>query len=160
MTALQLIQGLNNVLFVGIFLLVAVAAYRRRTRTAVDTAVFFGALAFAVLEAPALQLAGIASNAVTTAIATILVMSLPYLMLRLLADFAGVPLLVRAATLGGLITTIILVVTSTPLDPAASLFLIVYFASGALYTALGFIRLSQRSSGVTKRRTQAVAGAR
>ncbi|MDP9246329.1 MAG: ATP-binding protein [Chloroflexota bacterium] len=157
MTALQLIQGINNVLFVGIFVLVAFAAYRRRTRIAVDTALFFGALAFAVLEAPALQLVGIAPNAITTATATILVMSVPYVMLRLLADFAGVPLVVRAATLGGLITTVILVVTSTPLDPAATLFLIVYFAAVALYAAFGFVRLSQRSSGVTKRRTQAVA---
>ncbi|MDQ6857452.1 MAG: ATP-binding protein [Chloroflexota bacterium] len=157
MTALQLIQGINNVLFVGIFVLVAVAAYRRRTRTAVDTALFFGALALAALEAPTLQVLGIATNAVTTAISTILVMSLPYLMLRLLADFAGVPMLVRAATLGGFITTVILVITSTPLDAAETLFLIVYFASGALYAAFGFIRLSRHSSGVTKRRTQAVA---
>ena len=56
MTALQLVQGINNVLFVAIFALVAVGAFRRRTRTAVDTALFFAALAFAVLEGPILQI--------------------------------------------------------------------------------------------------------
>jgi signal transduction histidine kinase len=158
MTALQVIQGINNALFVAIFVLVAIGASRRRTRTAVDTAVFFGALAFAVLEAPVLQLLGIAGGAATIAIAGVLVMSLPYLMLRLLADFAGVPLLVRAATLGGLIASAIIVVTSgTPLDPTATLFLLAYFGSVALYVAFGFVRLARRSSGVTKRRTQAVA---
>jgi signal transduction histidine kinase len=158
LTALQLIQGITNVLFVAIFVQVAIGAYRLRTRTAVDTALFFGALAFAVLEAPVLQLLGIAGGAVTTAIAGILVMSLPYLMLRLLADFAGVPLLARAATLGGLIASAIIVVTSgTPLDPTATLFLLAYFGAVALYVASNFIRLARRSSGVTKRRTQAVA---
>jgi signal transduction histidine kinase len=158
MTALQLVQATNNVLFVAIFVLVAIGAFRRRTRTAVDTALFFGALAFAVLENPVLQLLGIPANAVTTAIAVILVMSLPYLMLRLLADFADVPLLARAATLGGLIAVVIVVVTGgTLLDPSATLFLIGYFVAASLYAALGFIHLSRRSSGVTKRRIQAVA---
>src|SRR5947207_1182131 len=77
MTALQLIQGLNNALFVLIFGLVAVVAYRRRTRVTLDT--------------------------------------------------------------------------------VAALFLIGYFVAVALYTALAFVRLSARSSGVTRRRTQAVA---
>jgi signal transduction histidine kinase len=157
-TALQLVQAINNVLFVSIFVLVALTAYRRPSRTALDVALFFGALAFAVLEGPLLQLLGIQANAVTTAVAVTLVMTLPYLMLRLLADFAGVPLLVRAATLGGLIAAVVIVVTGgTPLDPAATLFLIAYFAAISLYVALGFVRLSRRSSGVTKRRTQAVA---
>ena len=158
MTALQLVQGINNVLFIVIFLLVAISLYQRRTRTALDTVLLFGALAFAVLEAPILQLLGVQANAVTTAVSTLVVMLLPYLMLRLLADFAGVPLLVRAATLGGLIATVVIVVTTeAPLDPPATLFLIAYFAAVSLYVAVGFVRLSVRSSGVTKRRTQSVA---
>jgi signal transduction histidine kinase len=158
MTAQQLIQGLTNVLFVGIFVLVAVSAARRRSRTAVDTAVFFGAIAVVVLENPVLQLFGISSGAAATTVVAILGMSLPYLMLRLLTDFADVPLLVRAATLGGLIASAIIVVTSgSSLDPTATLFLLAYFGLVALYVAFGFVRLARRSSGVTQRRTQAVA---
>ena len=158
MTALQLVQGINNALFVVIFVIVAAGASRRRTGTALDTALFFGALAVAVLAGPALQLIGIPPTGVTTAAVVILVMSLPYLMLRLLADFAGVPLLVRAATLGGLIVSIVVVLTDeVPLDPASTLFLIGYFVAISLYVALAFVRLARGSSGVTKRRTQAVA---
>jgi len=158
MTALQLVQGISNVLFVAIFVLVAIAAYRRRSRTAVDTALFFGALALAVLEGPVLQLLGIPVNAVSTAVAAILIMALPYLMLRLLADFADVPLLVQAATLGGFIASVIVVISGgIPLDPTATLFLIGYFVVVSLWGAFGFIRLARHSSGVTKRRTQAVA---
>jgi signal transduction histidine kinase len=157
-TALQLVQGINDALFIAIFVLVAAGAYRRRTRTALDTTLFFGVLTSAVLEAPVLQLLGITPNAATTTVAVILVMSLPYLMLRLLADFAGVPLLVQAATLGGLIVSIITVLTDEmPLDPASALFLVAYFGAVSLYVAFGFVRLARRSSGVTKRRTEAVA---
>src|SRR5438105_8205066 len=159
MTALQLIQGLNNALFILIFGLVAAAAHRDRTRVALDTALFFGALAFLVLEMPVAQLLGFPAGGVSTAILALVVVALPYLMLRLLTDFTSVPLLVRSLTLGGLIAAAIVVITSgTPLDPVAALFLIGYFVAVALYTALAFIRLSARSSGVTRRRTQAVAG--
>jgi signal transduction histidine kinase len=158
MTALQLVQDLNNVLFVGCFVLVAITAFTRRDRTAVDVALFFGALAIAVLETPVLRLLGIPPGPLETQVASILVMALPYLMLRLLTDFTDVPLIVRAATLGGLFASVIVVVTSgIPLDPVTTLFLIAYFAAVALYTAFGFIGLARRSSGVTRRRTQAVA---
>ncbi|HEX9494337.1 MAG TPA: ATP-binding protein [Candidatus Limnocylindria bacterium] len=158
MTALQLIQALNNVLFVAIFVLVALSAFRQRSRASFDVALFFGALAVAVLLTPVLQILGVGATRIAGLVVTILVMSLPYLMLRLLADFTNVPLLVRAATLGGLIASVVVVLTDEPpLDPAATLFLIGYFAAVALYTAFGFVGLSRRSSGVTQRRTQAVA---
>ena len=159
MTALQLIQGLNNALFVLIFGLVLRHLYRQRSKTAVDVALFFGALAIAVLQAPLLQLLGLAPTAVTSVVTSILVMALPYLMLQLLTDFTSVSLGVRAATLGGLIASVLVLVTlPAPLDAAATLFLIAYFAIVSLYTAIAFVRLARRSSGVTKRRTQAVAG--
>jgi signal transduction histidine kinase len=157
-TAVQLIQDITGVLFVAIFVLVAIGAYSRRTRTALDTALFFGALAFAVLEGPVLQLLGIQAGDATNVVAALLIIALPYLMLQLLADFGGVPLLVRAATLGGLIAAVIVVVSGgAPLDPTVTLFLIAYFGAGSLYVAFGFIGLARRSSGVTRRRTQAVA---
>ena len=158
MTALQLVQAANNVLFVALFVLVAINASRRRTRTAVDTALLFGALAWAVLQGPALQLLGVPSNPVATFVVLVLVLALPYLMLRLLADFSDVPLLVRAATAGGLIASVVVVATSgAPLDPFVTLLVVVYFGAVALYVAFGFVQLARRSSGVTRRRIQAVA---
>ena len=49
-------------------------------------------------------------------------------------------------------------VTSTPsFKPSVTLFIIGYFAAVSLYAAFGFARLARQSSGVTRRRTQAVA---
>ena len=158
MTALQLVQGANNVLFLGIFVLVAITAFRRRTRTDVDAALLFGALALILLISPIAQLLGVAVTGALTLLIVAVLMALPYLMLRLLIDFTDVPLLVRAATFGGLIAAVIVFATSGPaLDPAVTLFLVGYFAAVSLYAAFGFVRLARRSSGVTRRRTQAVA---
>ena len=158
MTALQLLQGATNVLFVSIFVLVAINAYRRRTRTDLDALLLFGSLALILLITPILQLFGLKLNELGTLIVVAVLMALPYFMLRLLEDFAEVPLLVRAATFGGLIASIVIFTISGPaLDPAVALFLIGYFGAVSLYTAFGFVRLSRRSSGVTRRRTQAVA---
>jgi len=158
MTALQLVQGANNVLFLGIFVLVAINAYRRRTRTDVDAALLFGSLALILLVSPVTQLLGIPLSGALTLVIVAVLMALPYLMLRLLIDFSDVPLLVRAATLGGLIATVVVFATIGPaLDPAVTLFIIGYFAAVSLYAAFGFVRLARRSSGVTRRRTQAVA---
>jgi len=157
-TALQLVQVANDVLFAALFVLVAINAARQRTRTALDTVLLFGALAYALLQGPVLQLIGVPANPVATFIVLVIVLALPYLMLRLLADFSDVPLLVRAATAGGLIASVVVAATSgTPLDPIVTLLIVAYFGSVALYTAFGFIRLARRSSGVTRRRIQAVA---
>ena len=158
MTALQLIQGITNVLFVLSFGLVLRRAYRQRSTVSVDIALFFGALSFAVVEGPLFQLLRIPPSAATTVAVSIVVMALPFLMLRLLGDFTTVSLRARTATLGGLIAAVVILLTLTqPLDPAATLFLIAYFAGVSLYAAVAFVRLARRSAGVTRRRTQAVA---
>ncbi len=158
MTAQQLLQGITNVLFVLVFVLVVRHASRQRSRASFDIALFFGALAIAVLQGPVFQLLGLPPNATATTVVSILVMALPFLMLQLLTDFTTVPLRARTLTLGGIIASVILLITlPPPLDPMAVLFLIAYFALVALYTAISFVRLASRSAGVTKRRTQAVA---
>ncbi|HLZ47509.1 MAG TPA: hypothetical protein VKR80_02530, partial [Candidatus Limnocylindria bacterium] len=136
MTALQLVQVANDVLFAALFVLVAINAARQRTRTALDTVLLFGALAYALLQGPVLQLIGVPANPVATFIVLVIVLALPYLMLRLLADFSDVPLLVRAATAGGLIASVVVAATSgTPLDPIVTLLIVAYFGGVALYTA-------------------------
>jgi K+-sensing histidine kinase KdpD len=158
MTALQLIQGITDVLFVLVFVLVVRHAYLQRSRAAVDIAVFFAALAVAVVQAPVFQLLGIPATPAVTVALTVLVLALPYLMLQLLGDFTTVPLRARTLTLGGLIAAIVFVVVlPTPVDPSVTLYLIGYFALVSLYVAVAFVRLAQQSAGVTMRRTQAVA---
>jgi PAS domain S-box-containing protein len=85
-------------------------------------------------------------------------MALPYLLLRLLDDFVGVPrALLRAAEVGlaGAVLTLFLVV---PLRPGwTTVILVAYFFCLEVYAAVRFLLGARRSSGVTRRRLQAVA---
>lgn len=158
MTALQLIQALTDTLFVVSFVIVARHAWRQRSKTSIDIALFFGSLAIAAAQSPLFQLLDLPAIGAVTAAVSILVMALPYLMLRLLTDFTAVALWLRTGMLGGLIAAVILLlVLPMPRDPAATLSLIAYFAIASVLVALGFVRLARGSAGVTRRRTQAVA---
>src|SRR5258707_12224859 len=91
MTALQLIQALNNVLFVAIFVLVALSAFRQRSRASFDVALFFGALAVAVLLTPVLQILGVGATRIAGLVVPILVMSRPPVCLGPLPNYTVVP---------------------------------------------------------------------
>lgn len=159
MSALELITDLYEALFALIFVAVVVNAFRERTRGALDVALFFAVLTVVALQAPVLRLLGAAPRPELGVVTTVLAMLLPFLMFRLLTDFAPVPLLARAATAGGLLAAVVVVIVGEgqATDPATSLYLVAYFAAVSAYAALGFGRLAGRSTGVTRRRTQAVS---
>ena len=159
MTALELITGAADLLFAVMFVVAAIDARRQRTRASIDILLFFGGLAFAVLLTPSLALIGLTTGVVLSTALSIVVVALPYLLVRLLADFTRVPLLVRAATAGGFLASVIFVVVlaGRPLPVQVAVAIVGYFAAATLYAAFGFARLSRRSSGVTRRRTDAVA---
>lgn len=155
MTALELITIAVQVVYLGVFVMVVWNAARRSSRASVNAALFFGALAFAFVAGRVTALAG--PIPALTAVSSILVMALPYLLLRLLADYAGVPAwLDRLALLGLLLSAVGILVSSAPLPTAIVLPLVVYFALLALYVSVRFVRESRRGHGVTRRRMVAV----
>src|SRR5690349_3093009 len=101
MSASALLQYLTQAIFVLVFAVVGARAVRRRLRTDVDIALLFGALSIIIAlqwldSALGLRL-GRAEEVVTAS----LLLAHPYLMLRLLADFARVsPWPLRAAEVG------------------------------------------------------------
>src|SRR5207245_6292283 len=87
-----------------------------------------------------------------------LLMALPYLMLRLLADFAGVPTrFMRAAEAGLPLAIAGLILVPPPMPLAPTIAYVAYFAVIEVYVAARFLREGRRSTGVTHRRMQAVA---
>jgi len=58
-TALELVSHLTELIYVLIFLLVVWGALRRRTRTSVDIALFFGAIAIFIVESQIVTLFGL-----------------------------------------------------------------------------------------------------
>jgi hypothetical protein len=156
MNADQLLQWLTQALFVGVFLVAAARAAHRRMRANVDTALLFGAAALSIALTWVQEL-GVAPNWMTAA-AGALGMALPYLLLRLLDDFVGVPRALLRLAEAGLACAILMLFVFEPPQPGwFTVFLVAYFFGLEVYASLRFLVGARRSSGVTRRRLQAVA---
>ena len=155
MSALELITLCVQVVFASISVLTARSLIRRPTRANLNIALFFGALVAAIANSRITAIAG--PVPVVSAVAAMLVMALPYVLLRLLDDFAGAPAAVKRLAEAGLALSVVAIaVRGTPLPPLITLPLVAYFAVVALYVAVRFVRESRRGHGVTRRRMHAV----
>jgi signal transduction histidine kinase len=149
---------LTQAIFVLIFVVVVWNAVRLRTRTSVDIALFFGAIAIAIVESRIVSTLGITAVDVVTDVVAILVIAMPYLLLRLVDDFSDVPAIVkRLAEAGLVVSAAAFLGTEGPLPAPILLGVVLYFAALSTYCAVACVRASRRSAGVTRRRLQAVA---
>jgi signal transduction histidine kinase len=157
-TALELVSLLTQAIFVLIFLLVAWGVVRRRTRTSVDIALFFGAISIAIVGSRIVSTFRLQQVDVITDIVAMLVIAMPYLLLRLVDDFSEVPIAVtRLAEAGLFLSAVVFIATEGTLPQPILLAVVLYFAALSTYCAVAFIRAAERSAGVTRRRLHAVA---
>jgi PAS domain S-box-containing protein len=153
----QLLQWLTQTLFVGVFLVAAVRAVRRHQRVNLDTALLFGAASLSIALTWVQQALPVAPNWMTQSSGS-LGLALPYLLLRLVDDFIGVRrLLLRLAEVGLAFAVLMLFVFESSQPAWLTVFLVAYFAVLEVYAARRFLIGARRSSGVTRRRMQAVA---
>jgi signal transduction histidine kinase len=158
MRAEELFQDLADLLYVAIFVAVLARALRRWTRVHFDMLLFFGDAALIVVSSVILNLLAIRGGQVLQDAEAILLMALPYLLLRLVADFMDVPLWVTRGGAAGLaVSAVVLVYVPTPLPIFPTLLLVLYFVGLSLYASLAFWRGSRAARGVTRRRLEAVA---
>ncbi|TMC06543.1 MAG: GAF domain-containing protein [Chloroflexi bacterium] len=158
MNALDLISLLTQLIYVLIFVSVALRAVRQPTGAHSDMTLFFGAVAFIILASRVAALIGTAAPPWLTTVEIAVLMALPYLLLRLVDDFTHVRSAIkRAAELGlaaGLVATY---ATAPTLATPVILYVVLYFFVVSLYCALAFIRSARRSRGVTRRRMEAIS---
>jgi signal transduction histidine kinase len=158
LSAFALLQFLANVLYVVVFLVTAVRAARHRRRADLDVALLFGATAVIIAVSWVADPLGIAPIPLLMALSGALIMTLPYLLLRLVDDFSVVPLpVMRLAAVGAIAAVISVFVAPQPYPLALVGLLVAYFVVLAAYDASAFVRAAGRSRGVTRRRMQAVA---
>jgi signal transduction histidine kinase len=158
MTADALLQILTQVFFVLIFAVTLVSAVQRPRRANVDTALLFGALAFIVLWQWLGSLLAISPPPIIGDVNGVLLMAVPYLLLRLLSDFTHVPRRVmRLAEMGLAVSAGLLFLFPPEVPGWMILVLVAYFVVVVGYDAAMFAREATRSRGVTRRRMQAVA---
>lgn len=158
MTANDLLAALTQALFVLVFLVVIVQAARRPRRVTIDTALLFGVVALLVAEGSVASVLHVKLGPLLAAASSSLLMALPYLLLRLADDFAGVPRwIIRLAESGLAAAVVSLFVAGSHVPPWLALLYVGYFVGLTVYAGVAFVRVAQHSRGVTRRRMQAVA---
>ena len=158
MTALELISLINQVLFIGLFVVVLWHALRRGTRASWNTALLLGSIAVAVAISRVSGWFGLAGEPFLTSITLILLSAVPFAMLRLVDDFSGSPRWVQVAGASAFISLAALTIVglgelTTPLVITT----IAFFLAVGGYAAVAFARESRRAHGITRRRMTAVA---
>ena len=161
MTALDLISGLTQAIFVLIFLLVFVRTVRHTTPAHIDMSIFFGILAFVVAESRIAVFLGVRQPVWFVDVLVALIVALPYVLLRLVDDFTRVPVMLKR---GAEILLLIIVAAYTydslvtpPVDAPITLALVAYIAGLFFYCGAAFIKASRGAQGVTRRREEAIS---
>ena len=158
MTALELIDVANQVLFIGLFAAVLWRALKHPSRAAWDTVLLFGSIAAVVVLARVGELLGLGEQPWLIGLILLLLAVAPYAMLRLVDDFSRTPRWMLLA--GGPGLAIIGVLGFVIFGAAPQLYEIIaiaWFLGVGGYAALAFGRAAIASRGITKRRMTAVA---
>ena len=157
LNALDLISVVTQLIYVLIFISVALRAVRQPTRAHGDMTLFFGAVAFIILASRVAALVGNAPPWLTTVEIAVL-MALPYVLLRLVDDFTHVRSAIKRGAELGLAAGVIATYATAPALPTpVILYVVLYFFGVSIYCAFAFIRAARRSRGVTRRRMEAIS---
>src|SRR5712691_7630243 len=161
----ELVRLVTNALFLVVFVGALRTALRERSRTSVDATILFGALAFIIAQSQIAALLGTQLPAALGLISAVLFLSLPYLQLRLVDDFAGVPPLLLRLCLGGVVAGIaavaigLLKIVEVPAAvPVIVALALVYFVGFCAYAGVVLIRQARNAKGVARNRMVAAAG--
>jgi signal transduction histidine kinase/ActR/RegA family two-component response regulator len=164
MNGAELVRLLTNALFVVVFVGALRTALRERSRTSVDATILFGALAFVIAQSQIASFLGTQLPAALTLLSAVLFLALPYLQLRLVDDFAGVPPLLLRVCLGGLLGGIaavaigLLKIVEIPAAvPVIVALALLYFVGFCAYAGVVLIREAREAKGVARNRMAAAA---
>jgi signal transduction histidine kinase len=158
MSAEQLVRYLTWIFYVGIFLVVAVRALREPHRSNINIALFFLLPALVILTSTLAELHFFGQSPLLPMFNGSLILTLSYVLLRLVDDFAALrPVMLRAAEASLILLIAALFVWDAPRPGWVTALQVFYFVALQLYAAVQFFRASYHTSGVTKRRMRAVA---
>ena len=151
------VQFIAWALYVVIFTSVAIRLARLPTRAHADMALFFGLTGLLSIVGGVVAALGLETTQWLNELNTVLLLCMPYVLLRLVGDFADLPAhLQRWAEVGmGLAVAAILLVPPQFRGPI-TVALIVYFFGLLSFDALSFFKAARNARGVTRRRLLAI----
>ncbi|MBI1282440.1 MAG: hypothetical protein GC179_30215 [Anaerolineaceae bacterium] len=157
MLATELLMQLTRIFFVTLAALTTYDFIRHRDRVRRDIALVFVSLSSTTIISVFLSFTGLQLPWLLK-IGQIGIISQPYLLLRLVAYFRAVPLAVRrAAFIGWILSSLVIIFVGTPIPPPVTLPIILYFIVINGYSVFGFVRSAFSSEGVARHRLQFAA---
>ncbi|HVA22964.1 MAG TPA: HAMP domain-containing sensor histidine kinase [Chloroflexota bacterium] len=157
MTAQALLQYLSWALFVTVFGVTLVQAVRHPRRSTIDPTLLFGVVALIIVEAAVAAVLPLPNSELLGNLTGVLLMALPYLLLRLVEDFAHVPGWLRRAGEAGLILSVVCIFAILHRPVWLNLLLVAYFVALTAYCTVAFVLQATHSGGVTQRRLTSIA---
>jgi signal transduction histidine kinase len=155
MLVTELLMLLTRIFFVLLAGLTVFDYLRHRERIRLDIALVFVALSSSIIISVVLGLFGLttADLPLFAKIGQIGLVSQPYLLLRLVSYFRRLPKVVRwGGTIGWVFSCLIIIFAPTPLSPALSFPILIYFVVINGYAAFAFIGGAFSSAGVARHR--------
>ncbi|MBV9898197.1 MAG: hypothetical protein JO020_28915 [Chloroflexi bacterium] len=160
MSGVDQLQYLTWLLYLVGFALVLRRTLGRPTPAHIDMTLFFGAVAVIVLVSVASKIGLPVPAWLGNDVAAALLLSLGYLLMRLVADFTVVPeVLLRGVEVGMLVSIVAVVALPPPLPLGMVIAVVAYLCLVIGYDAWAFVRQARRTQGVTRRRMQSAAAA-
>ena len=158
MTALELISLVTQLLFVGLFVAVLLAAVNRPSRAAWDTVLLFGSIAAVVALTRASDLLRLSDAPWLTGLVLLGLSIAPYAMIRLVDDFSRTPRWLLPAGAAAFVAVGVLGFVAFSTAPVLyEIVTIAWFLGVGGYSAYAFARAAANSRGITRRRMTAVA---
>jgi signal transduction histidine kinase len=157
LTAVELVNFIDQILFVGLFAVVLRHALRHRSRAGFNTALLFGSIAAVVVGGRVAHAVGFADHPAYPGLVLTLLAVAPFAMLRLVADFSDSSRLIQVVGWIGFLAVAVLALTVFgPMERQVALLAIVFFLVVGGYAAWAFGREALRTRGITRRRMTAV----
>ncbi len=157
MSAEDFVGYVSQAIYLALFVMTTVRFVRRPGWASFDIFLFFAVIAVLLLAGDASDAFGLQDHPLLNILTWVGVSALPFILLRLVDDFRPQ----SAWVMGTATLTFVLVAAVGFVAPqpwgAASLIVVAFVAVLGLYASLGFLREARRSTGVTRRRMQAVA---
>ncbi|MGE3856106.1 MAG: ATP-binding protein [Dehalococcoidia bacterium] len=157
MNAETLLSTVTHAAILFIFAAVLLEAVRAPRRLAYDAVLFFAAMT-GIITVTALTRLRLIEPGQTGLLSSVLLLLLPYLQLRMVDDFAGVPRRIQALAAGVAFGSVLsLYLVERPFSAAYILAVIGGFVAVQGYCTVVLVRAVRSSVGVTRGRTQALA---
>lgn len=158
MSATDFLGSVTELVFLALAIVLVIRAVRTPRRSVIDMAAFFAIIAVILLIGDLADLMGGSLDTFATIIAFVGVTLLPYVMLRIVDDFAARPRWLMIGTLAITVVTAALGVVTGPDWPAAvQLLPIGLFVLLGGYTSVVLVIEARRARGITARRLAAAA---